>query len=58
MVGGEYAGWEMQILVTVVNFLKLYRFKQIIRRVDLDTFVVFTDSLQVMGQRIGNQPHG
>ena len=42
---GEYEGREMQILVTVVNFLKLSRFKQIIRRVDLDTFVVFTDSL-------------
>jgi uncharacterized membrane-anchored protein YitT (DUF2179 family) len=45
MDGGEYAGWEIQILVTVVNFLKLYRFKQIMRRVDLDIFVVFTDSL-------------
>ena len=44
MVGG-YTGWEIQILVAIVNFLKLSFLKQIIRRVDLETFVVFTDFL-------------
>jgi len=54
---GGYTGREMQILYTVVNFRELSRLKQIIRRVDPDAFVVFTDTLEVMGHRIGNQPH-
>ena len=54
---GGYTGREMQILYTVVNFRELSRLKQMIRRVDPDAFVVFTDTLEVMGHRIGNQPH-
>jgi uncharacterized membrane-anchored protein YitT (DUF2179 family) len=54
---GGYTGLEMQILYTVVNFRELSRVKQIIRRIDPDAFVVFTDTLEVMGHRIGNQPH-
>jgi uncharacterized membrane-anchored protein YitT (DUF2179 family) len=54
---GGFTGREMQVLYTVVNFRELSRLKQIIRRVDPDAFVVFTDTLEVMGHRIGNQPH-
>ena len=54
---GGYTGREMQILYSVVNFRELSRLKQIIRRVDPDAFVVFTDTLEVMGHGIGNQPH-
>ena len=54
---GGYTGREMQILYTVVNFQELSRLKQTIRRVDPDAFVVITDTLEVMGHRIGNQPH-
>ena len=54
---GGYTGREMQILYTVVNFRELSRLKQMIRRVDPDALVVVTDTLEVMGHRIGNQPH-
>jgi uncharacterized membrane-anchored protein YitT (DUF2179 family) len=54
---GGYTGQEMQVLYTVVNFRELSRLKHIVRRIDPDAFVVFTDTLEVMGHRIGNQPH-
>ena len=54
---GGYTGREMQILYTVVNFRELSRLKQMIRHVDPDALVVVTDTLEVMGHRIGNQPH-
>jgi len=54
---GGYTGREVQILYAVVNFRELSRLKQVIRRVDPDAFVVVTDTLEVMGHSIGNQPH-
>jgi hypothetical protein len=54
---GGYTGREVQILYTVVNFRELSRLKQVIRRVDPDAFVVVTDTLEVTGNGIGNQPH-
>jgi len=54
---GGYTGREVQILYVVVNFRELSRLKQVIRRVDPDAFVVVTDTLEVMGHGIGNQPH-
>jgi uncharacterized membrane-anchored protein YitT (DUF2179 family) len=56
-VHGGYTGREVQILYAVVNFRELSRLKQVIRRVDPDAFVVVTDTLEVMGHSIGNQPH-
>ena len=54
---GGYTGREMQILYTVITFRELSRLKQLVRAIDPDTFLVVTDTLEVMGHRIGNQPH-
>jgi len=54
---GGYTGGEEQILYTVITFRELSRLKQMIRDIDPDAFVVVTDTLEVMGHRIGTQPH-
>jgi len=54
---GGYSGRDEQILYTIITFRDLPRLKRIIRRVDPGAFVVVTDTLEVMGHRIGNQPH-
>ena len=54
---GGYTGRDEQILYTVVTFRELAQLKQVIRGVDPHAFVVVTDTLEVMGHRIGNQPH-
>ena len=54
---GGYSQREQRILYTVVNFRELATLKQIVRRNDPAAFVVVTDTTEVMGHRIGNQPH-
>jgi uncharacterized membrane-anchored protein YitT (DUF2179 family) len=54
---GGYSGQPLHILYTVVTFTELSRFKELIRKVDSHAFVVVTETLEVMGRRIGNQPH-
>ncbi|MBW2312413.1 MAG: YitT family protein [Deltaproteobacteria bacterium] len=54
---GGYTGQEHQILYTVITFRELSRLKRLVNAIDPDAFVVVTDTLEVMGQRIGNQPH-
>ena len=54
---GGYTGKEEQILYTVLTFREVPQLKQLIHRIDQDAFVVVSDTLEVMGQRIGNQPH-
>lgn len=54
---GGYSGRDEQILYTIITFRDLSRLKRMIRRVDPGAFVVVTDTLEVMGHRIGNQPH-
>lgn len=54
---GGYSGKEMHILYSVITFTELSRFKEIIRKYDPEAFVVVTETLEVMGKRIGNQPH-
>jgi len=54
---GGYSKREQQIIYTVVNFRELATLKQIVRRNDPDAFVVVNDTTEVMGHRIGNQPH-
>ena len=54
---GGYTGREEQILYAVITFRELPQLKQLIRSVDPDAFVVVTDTLEVIGRRIGNQPH-
>ncbi len=59
LVSGEggFSGKEIKILYTVVTFGELSRFKEAIREIDPEAFVVVNDTLEVMGKRIGNQPH-
>ena len=54
---GGYSGKEQKILYSVISFQELARFKNLIRKVDPEAFVVITETLEVMGQKIGNQPH-
>lgn len=54
---GGFTGQEEQILYTVITFRELSRLKQMIRREDPEAFVVVSETLEVMGQRVGNQPH-
>ena len=54
---GGYTGTDVYILYSVITFTELSRFKEMIRKVDPEAFVVVTDTLEVMGKRIGNQPH-
>ncbi len=54
---GGYTGRDEQILYTVISFRELPQLKQLIRGVDPNAFVVVTDTLEVMGHGIGNQPH-
>ncbi len=54
---GGYSGSEMHILYSVITFTELSRFKEIIRKYDPEAFVVVSETLEVMGKSIGNQPH-
>jgi len=54
---GGFTGQAQHVLYTVVTFRELARLKQMIRKADPGAFVVVTETLEVMGQRIGNQPH-
>ena len=54
---GGYTGSELHTLYTVVTFRELSRLKELIRNADPEAFVVVNDTLEVMGRRIGNQPH-
>ena len=54
---GGYSNQETQIIYTVITLRDLARLKRIIREIDPNAFVVVTETLEVMGYRIGNQPH-
>ena len=54
---GGYSGQELHILYSVVTIMELSRFKELTRKIDANAFVVVTETLEVMGKRIGNQPH-
>jgi uncharacterized membrane-anchored protein YitT (DUF2179 family) len=54
---GGFTGREEQILYTVVTLRQLSHLKQLAREIDPDAFIVVTDTMEVMGHRIGNQPH-
>jgi uncharacterized membrane-anchored protein YitT (DUF2179 family) len=53
---GAYSGQDEKIIYTVVTFRELSQIKQLIRQMDPEAFVVVSETLEVMGQRIGNQP--
>jgi len=54
---GGYSGRPVHILYSVITLMELSRFKEIVRNIDPNAFVVVTETLEVMGKRIGNQPH-
>jgi uncharacterized membrane-anchored protein YitT (DUF2179 family) len=54
---GGYTGKKQNILYSVIPFQELGRFKDLIRKVDPNAFVIITETMEVMGHRIGNQPH-
>ncbi|MBN2255624.1 MAG: YitT family protein [Deltaproteobacteria bacterium] len=54
---GGYTGAPGEVLYTVITFRELSVLKRLITRFDPDAFFVVTDTLEVMGRRIGNQPH-
>jgi uncharacterized membrane-anchored protein YitT (DUF2179 family) len=54
---GGFSGKEHRMVYTVITFRELARLKRLIHRLDPDAFVVVSDTLEVMGQKIGNQPH-
>lgn len=54
---GGYTGEEEKVVYTVVTFRELARLKRQVRHLDPAAFMVVNDTLEVMGQRIGNQPH-
>ena len=54
---GGYSGQQLHILYSVITLTELSRFKKMVRKIDPNAFVVVTETLEVMGKRIGNQPH-
>ena len=54
---GAYSGEPERIIYAVIQFSELPRVKALVRMHDPNAFLVVTDTLEVMGQRIGNQPH-
>ena len=54
---GGYTGQEIQMVFTVISRQELPRLKQLINEIDSQAFVVVSDTLEVMGNGIGNQPH-
>lgn len=54
---GGYSGKSQRILYAVVSMRELHRIKRIVQDIDPNAFLVVQDTLEVMGYRIGNQPH-
>ena len=54
---GAYTGNEMHILYTVITIQEVPRLKELVKNMDPNVFMVVSDTLEVMGTRIGNQPH-
>ena len=54
---GAYSGQNVRMLYCVIALQELSRLKEVVRRIDPEGFVVVMDTLEVMGRRIGNQPH-
>jgi uncharacterized membrane-anchored protein YitT (DUF2179 family) len=54
---GAYSGEAQHVLYTVISFRDLPQIKKAITGVDPKAFVVVMDTQEVMGRRMGNQPH-
>ena len=59
LIGGRggYSGQDIQMLFTVISHQELPRLKKLVDDIDSQAFVVVSDTLEVMGPNIGNQPH-
>ena len=59
LIGGRggYSGQDVQMVYTVITHQELPRLKKLIDDIDQQAFVVVSDTLEVMGRGIGNQPH-
>ena len=59
LIGGRggYSGQDIQMLFTVISHQELPRLKKLVDNIDSQAFVVVSDTLEVMGPNIGNQPH-
>ncbi len=54
---GGYTGHGIHLVFTVISHQELPRLKKLIHAIDPQAFVVVSDTLEVMGRGIGNQPH-
>lgn len=54
---GAYSGQEERIVYTVVALAELPRLKSLVQRLDPGALVVVSETAEVMGLGIGNQPH-
>ncbi len=54
---GAYSKKEQNILYTVITFRELSRVKRTVREIDPEAIVIVSDTLEVMGHHIGNEPH-
>ena len=54
---GGYTGQDIQMVFTVISHQELPRLKNLINDIDPQAFVVVSDTSEVMGRGIGNQPH-
>jgi uncharacterized membrane-anchored protein YitT (DUF2179 family) len=54
---GGYTGRDVQVVYSVISHQELPRIKKLINDIDPQAFVVVSDTLEVMGRGIGNQPH-
>ena len=54
---GGYSGQDIQMVFTVISHQELPRLKKLVNDIDPQAFVVVSDTLEVMGRGIGNQPH-
>lgn len=54
---GAYSNQEQNVLYTIISYRELPQLKKVIREIDPDAIVVVNETLEVMGYRIGNQPH-
>jgi uncharacterized membrane-anchored protein YitT (DUF2179 family) len=54
---GGYTGREVRVLYTVITMRELPLLKRLAKELDPHVFLVVSETLEVMGQRIGNQPH-
>ncbi|MGD9157705.1 MAG: YitT family protein [Desulfobacteraceae bacterium] len=54
---GAYSNQEQNVLYTIITYRELPQIKKVVREIDPDAIVVVNETLEVMGYRIGNQPH-